>query len=97
MSGVALYREIVFPIALHQALPAYGNEIILMVKATSLASTITIIEITGAAKKLIAETWSPIEVFVLAGAFYLTINFIITSIIKYFELKLSKTTAIPGN
>jgi len=36
MSGFLLYRRIILPIAFRQALPAYGNEIILMVKATSL-------------------------------------------------------------
>ena len=49
MSGLLLFRRIVFPIAVRQALPAYGNEIILMVKATSLASIITMMELTGIA------------------------------------------------
>ena len=49
MSGFLLFRRIVFPIAVRQALPAYGNEIILMVKATSLASIITMMEVTGLA------------------------------------------------
>ena len=47
MSGFLLFRRIVFPIAVRQALPAYGSEIILMVKATSLASIITMMEVTG--------------------------------------------------
>ena len=46
-----------FPIAVRQALPAYGNEIILMVKATSLASIITMMELTGIAHKLISQTF----------------------------------------
>src|SRR3712207_7648587 len=44
-SRILLFRRIVFPIAVRQALPAYGNEIILMVKATSLASIITMMEV----------------------------------------------------
>src|SRR5262249_55505527 len=51
MSGPTLFWRIIAPIALRQALPAYGNEIILMIKATSLASTITLMEITGLAHK----------------------------------------------
>jgi octopine/nopaline transport system permease protein len=78
MSGALLFRRIIFPVAVRQALPAYGNELMLMVKATSLASTITIIEITGMAKKIIAETYRPIEVFLIAGSIYLAINFIIS-------------------
>ena len=89
MSGVTLFRRIVFPIAIRQALPAYGNEIILMVKSTSLASTITILEVTGIAKKIIAATFAPMEVFVIAGAIYLSINFIVTRGILWIEIKLS--------
>ena len=71
MSGFLLFRRIIFPVAVRQALPAYGNELMLMVKATSLASTITIIEITGTAKKIIAATYRPVEVFLIAGSIYL--------------------------
>jgi octopine/nopaline transport system permease protein len=89
MSGPTLFRRIVFPIAIRQALPAYGNEIILMVKSTSLASTITILEVTGIAKKIIATTYLTIEVFIIAGAIYLTINFLVTRAIRWIEVKLS--------
>jgi octopine/nopaline transport system permease protein len=78
MSGLLLFRRIVFPVAIRQALPAYGNELILMVKATSLASTITIIELTGMAQKIIAATYRPVEVFIIAGTIYLSINFLIS-------------------
>ncbi len=89
MSGLTLFRRIVFPIAIRQALPAYGNEIILMVKSTSLASTITILEITGIAKKIIATTYLTVEVFIIAGAIYLSINFIVTRGIRWIEVTLS--------
>jgi octopine/nopaline transport system permease protein len=89
MSGVTLFRRIVFPVAIRQALPAYGNEIILMVKSTSLASTITILEVTGIAKKIIAATFAPMEVFIIAGAIYLSMNFIVTRGLQWIEIKLS--------
>ena len=89
MPGVTLFRRIIFPVAIRQALPAYGNEIILMVKSTSLASTITILEVTGIAKKIIAATFAPMEVFIIAGAIYLSINFIVTRAIQWIEVKLS--------
>lgn len=85
MSGPKLYMCVVFPIALRMALPAYGNEIILVVKATSLASTITILEITGIAKKIIASTYQPIEIFLIAGGIYLLINFVLTRAIAWLE------------
>jgi ABC-type glutathione transport system ATPase component len=71
MSGFLLFRRIVFPIAVRQALPAYGNEIILMVKATSLASIVTMMEVTGIAHKLISQTFRAVEIFIVAGAIYL--------------------------
>ena len=89
MSGLLLYRRIILPIAFRQALPAYGNEMILMVKATSLVSTITIMDITGIAKLVIAKTWSPVEIFIVAGLIYLTINFIITRLVSICEYKLT--------
>ena len=89
MSGLLLYRRIILPIAFRQALPAYGNEMILMVKATSLVSTITIMDITGIARLIIAKTFSPVEIFIVAGLIYLTINFIVTRLVNYSEIKLT--------
>ncbi|MCQ8780574.1 ABC transporter permease [Mangrovibrevibacter kandeliae] len=85
MSGLLLFRRIVLPLAIRQALPAYGTELILMVKATSLASIITLMEITGLAAKMISDTYRVIEVFVVAGAIYLVINFVLTRIILLAE------------
>ncbi len=88
MSRFLLFRRIIFPIGIRQALPAYGNEIILMVKATSLASTITILEMTGIARSIIAVTFRPVEVFIVAGTFYLLFNFVATRIIQLVEYRL---------
>ncbi len=78
MSRFMLFRRIVLPLAIRQALPAYGNEMILMVKATSLASIITLMEVTGRRRQVISETYRAIEVFIVAGAIYLVINFLLT-------------------
>lgn len=89
MSGFTLLRRVVAPIALRQALPAYGNEIILMIKATSLASTITLMELTGLAHKLISESFRAVEVFICAGAIYLLINFTVTRLIGFAERRIA--------
>lgn len=89
MSGWLLFRRVIFPIAIRQALPAYGNEVILLVKATSLASTITIMEMTGIANTIMAETYRPLEAFIVAGSFYLILNFSMTRIIQLIEWRLS--------
>jgi len=85
MSGVTLYRRVIAPLGFRQALPAYGSEIILMIKATSLASTITLMEVTGVAHKLISESFRAVEVFLCAGAIYLAINFSVTALFAVIE------------
>ena len=82
-----LYRRIIFPIALRKVLPSYGNELILMVKATSLVSLTTYMEMTGIARKLMAKTFAPVEAFVAAGILYLFLNFLMIQLVKYLEWK----------
>ncbi len=92
MTKLKAFTRIIFPIAIRIALPAYGNEVILMVKSTSLASTITIMEITGVSKKIIAMTYQPIEVFMIAGFIYLMLNFILTQLMVILERYLMRHT-----
>ena len=87
-SKIILYK-IQIPIAIRQSLPAYGNEIILMMKGTSLASTVTLMDLTGVAKYIISTTFKPIEVFVVAGGIYLFMTFVIHNAIKYLEKRYS--------
>ena len=87
-SKIILYK-IQIPVAIRQSLPAYGNEIILMMKGTSLASTVTLMDITGVAKYIISTTFKPIEVFIVAGGIYLFMTFVIHNLIKYLEKRFS--------
>ena len=89
ISNKIIFYKIQIPIAIRQSLPAYGNEIILMMKGTSLASTVTLMDLTGVAKYIISTTFKPIEVFIVAGGIYLFMTFIIHNIIKYLEKKYS--------
>ncbi|MCH6206443.1 ABC transporter permease [Brucella sp. RRSP16] len=89
MSSFTCFRRIVMPLAIRQALPGYGNEMISMIKATSLASIITLMEVTGIAAKLIAESYRAIEIFVIAGAIYLAINFVLTRVLMFAEYRLT--------
>ncbi|ARJ48041.1 ABC transporter permease [Candidatus Pelagibacter sp. RS39] len=89
ISNKVIFYKIQIPIAVRQSLPAYGNEIILMMKGTSLASTVTIMDLTGVAKYIISTTFKPIEVFIVAGGIYLFMTFIIHNVIKYLEKKYS--------
>ncbi len=83
-----IFSKIKLPIAIRQSLPAYGNEMILMLKGTSLASTVTLMDLTGVAKFIISTTYKPIEIFIVAGSIYLFITFIIHTFINSIEKKL---------
>tara|TARA_Y100000588_G_C13485278_1_gene598617 strand:- start:4 stop:552 length:549 start_codon:yes stop_codon:yes gene_type:complete len=87
ISNKIIFYKIQIPIAIKQSLPAYGNEIILMLKGTSLASTVTLMDLTGVAKYIISTTFKPIEVFIVAGSIYLFMTFIIHNLIKLLEKK----------
>ncbi|SMH55511.1 ABC transporter permease [Azospirillum agricola] len=89
MSRALAFRRIVLPVAVRQMLPAYGNEVILMVKASSLASTITLLEVTGLARKIISQSFAVFEIFILAGAIYLLLNFLASRLIKYAEWRMT--------
>ncbi|TDK34320.1 ABC transporter permease [Rhizobium deserti] len=97
MSRLLVFRRITMPLAIRQALPGYSNEMISMVKATSLASVITIMEVTGVAAKLISETYRAVEVFMVAGAIYLAINFILTRFVAIAEYQMSPHLRQPAS
>lgn len=90
MSGPMAYRVIILPRAFRLALPAYANEIVSMLKATSLASTITLMELTGTANTIVARTFAPYELFVTAAAIYLVIAAILTAALRALEYRLAR-------
>ena len=87
ISKKIIFYKIQIPVAIKQSLPAYGNEIILMLKGTSLASTVTLMDLTGVAKYIISTTFKPIEVFIVAGGIYLFLTFCVHNLIRFLEKK----------
>ena len=77
--------HIILPRAARIGLPAYSNEVILMLKASALASTITLLELTGMARKIAARTYMHEEMFLTAGLIYLLIAFILMQGFKRLE------------
>lgn len=84
--------NVVLPQAVRRALPGCGNEIIYLIKYSSLASIITVNELTGAGREIAKATWRNIEVFSVVGLYYLLIVTVATWILK----KIEEKTAIPG-
>ena len=85
MSRAKLYRRILLPSALRRALPQYSNEVIMMLHTTSLASIVTLIDITGAARTVSSQYYLPFEAFITAGLFYLCLTFILVRLFKSAE------------
>ncbi|WP_296253253.1 ABC transporter permease [Pseudomonas sp. UBA4194] len=85
MSHSKALLHIMLPRAARIGLPAYSNEVILMLKASSLASTVTLLELTGMARTIIARTYLPVEIFFAAGMFYLAMSFVLVQGFKLLE------------
>lgn len=85
MSDFLMYRRIVLPSAFRRALPAYGNEVILMLHGSALASVITLVDLTGAARIVNARYYSPYEAFITAGLFYMALTFLIVWLFRRVE------------
>ncbi|MGO2508975.1 MAG: arginine ABC transporter permease ArtM [Vibrio hibernica] len=79
---------VLLPYAIRRAIPAYSNEVILVFKGTSLASTITIMDLMGYAQRINAQTYDTLTVFGIAGAFYLIVNGALSLIFRQIEKKV---------
>ena len=85
MSRLTLYRRILLPSALRRALPQYSNEVLMMLQTTSLASIVTLVDITGAAKTFNARDYLPFDAFITAGLIYLDLTFMLVRLFKLAE------------
>jgi arginine/ornithine transport system permease protein len=85
MSRLMLFRRIVLPSAFRRALPAYGNEVVLMLHGTSLASVVTLLDLTGSAREVNARYYAPFEAFITAAVFYLGVTLIVVALFHQAE------------
>jgi arginine/ornithine transport system permease protein len=77
MSQSLMLRRIVMPSAFRRALPAYGNECVFMLHGSAVASTVTLIDLTGAANIVNSRYYSPYEAYSMAAVFYMGLTFAI--------------------
>jgi polar amino acid transport system permease protein len=78
------------PIAVRLALPAYGNEVVSLLKATALVSMITMSDITGVARDIVARTFAPYEIFIAAAIVYLALTFALQAGLRRVERRASR-------
>lgn len=80
LSRAQVWRRILLPSALRRSLPAYGNEVVLMLHGTALAGVVTLLDLTGAAREVYARHYLPFEAFLTAGALYLALTLAIVAL-----------------
>ncbi|MDP3841338.1 MAG: ABC transporter permease [Oxalobacteraceae bacterium] len=85
MSRWTNLRRIILPAALRTSLPTYSNEVIMMLHATSLVSTITLLDLTGAANRIYSTYYLPFEAFMLAAAVYMMLTYLMVRGFRYAE------------
>ncbi len=89
--GVLLLK-ILLPQAYRAILPPIGNELVLVMKGSTLASAVTVMEMTGAARVFVARSYAPFETFLIAGAIYLLMGAVLGRVFRFIEMRV----AIPG-
>ena len=88
MSRNQQLRRIILPSAMRRALPAYANEVIFMLHASSIASVVTIVDLTGAARDIYARYYAPFDAFLFVAAIYLCLTFALIFAFRKLENRL---------
>lgn len=91
--GLSVRQKFIYltaPIATRLALPAYGNDLISLLKSTALASTITLADMTGIARTLVAQTYAPYEIFISLAIVYMILTWILQKSIGRVERRLGR-------
>jgi len=88
MSWAKRMQRIILPSAFRRALPAYANEVIFMLHASAIASVVTIVDLTGAARDIYSRYYAPFDAFLFVAAIYLCITFTLIFGFRHLENKL---------
>ena len=90
MSKSLTLRRVILPNAFRRALPAYGNEVIFNLHSTVLASTVTVIDVLGAARQFNNKYYLAYEGFITAALIFISIVFVITTSFRLLESRMLK-------
>ena len=89
MSRFKVMRHIVLPSAMRRTLPAYSNEVVMMLQSTSLASAVpSLLDVTGAASRVYSDYYLPFEAYLAAAGIYLIASFCLIGLFKFSEGRL---------
>ncbi len=90
MSGLRLYRRIIIPRAIRIAWPAYTNEVIFLLQASSLVSIITVMDLTGVAREIAARSFAFYEIYIFAAVIYIIVVYGVLWAFKRIEKRMNK-------
>ncbi len=88
MNYVQIMWHIILPQAFKNAFPSLSNSLISMVKDTSLAANITVVEMFMATQRIVANTWEPLALYCEVALVYLLFSTVLTALQHYGEKKL---------
>jgi arginine/ornithine transport system permease protein len=89
MSRFQVMLRIVLPSAMRRTLPAYSNEVVMMLQSTSLASAVpSLMDVTGAASRIYSDYYLPFEAYLAAAGIYLLASFALIGLFKFSESRL---------
>lgn len=91
MSRAQAMRKVIFPQAIRYILPAIGNELIALLKETSVAGYVTIVDLTRAGNLIRNNTHDALNPLLLVALIYLTLVVVLTSLLRLLERKLSRS------
>lgn len=89
MNYLQIMRRIVLPQALRTAFPPLSNSVISLVKDTSLAANITVLEMFMATQRIVARTYEPLALYIEVGLVYLLFSTVLTKLQRMGEKKLN--------
>ncbi len=89
MSYLQIMRRIVLPQAFRTAFPPLSNSLIGMVKDTSLAANITVVEMFMSAQRIVARTYEPLALYIEVGLIYLIFSTVLTKLQRVGEKRLN--------
>ena len=92
MSQALMYRRLILPKAFRIAWPAYGNEVVLLLKGSALVSTISVWDLMGETRSIFSRTYS-LDTFVYAGIIYFLMTFVLTRAFAMAERRLNRHLA----
>lgn len=85
MGWLTLLRRIIIPAGLRRAIPTYSNEVILMLQGSAIASAVTLVDLTGAARNVYSRHFAPFEAFVFAGVLYMLLTLVLVGAFRLAE------------